>query len=775
MALTSPGIEIKEQDKTLIVPNVSSTVGGIAGRFTNGPIGVPTLISTEADLANTFGYPNDSNFPEWFAAAEFLKYSGSAYVVRAVATDAKTSVQTVPVGGAPLFKTREDFEEQLMGDATIASGSYGTWASKLPGDIGNTLSVIAVDSGNWSSFETYANQNVNLYGLNLLSLFSQPPKTSPWAQEKIVNGSGAKFNVTTSGGAVSGVSIVSGGENYPTSGCYLEFNGSGVGASATVTIKNGVITKINIDDAGSYTVAPSITISAPTGAGGVTATATVAVDGGKIGSVTITDGGSGYESIPTISSSGGTGSGLVLSVPAIGGIKNGIVTAVSVDNGGSGYGTAGVWATLFNPSIDDEIHVLVIDNGGLIGGVPNRIVEKYEGLSKIKDAKNTSNSDNYYKTTINNSSNLIYWLSTPATGTSNFNIASDGNKLAWDQDIKSVITTIVEDGKVFKQLYNFSPFAPVSLTGGANGSTVTDGEIKEAYDLLANVDMYDVACFPTGAFSVDVVKHVVENVASKRGDAMAFLSPYDYKNSDLSINKYVLFKNANDMIAYKQNELAIADQYAQYAVMDSGWKYIFDKYNNKYRWVPMNGDIAGIVARLETTSEAWFSPGGFDRGGVKNVLKLSWNPTQSERDAIYPKGINPVVVLPSGGGTVLYGDRTMTSKPSAFDRINVRRLFNILEKSIGQMAKYKLFEINDNFTRSDFKTKVDSYLRDIQGRRGITEFLTVCDSSNNTGDVIDRNEFRASIYIKPTRSINFVTLTFVATSTGVDFSTVVGR
>ena len=208
--------------------------------------------------------------------------------------------------------------------------------------------------------------------------------------------------------------------------------------------------------------------------------------------------------------------------------------------------------------------------------------------------------------------------------------------------------------------------------------------------------------------------------------------------------------------------------------MDSGWKYVFDKYNNKYRWVPLNGDVAGTVARLELLAEPWFSPGGYDRGGIKNVLKLSFNPKQAERDVIYPKGINPVVVLPGGGGVMLYGDRTMTSKPSAFDRINVRRLFNILEKSIGTMAKYKLFEINDNFTRSDFKTKVDNYLRDIQGRRGISAYNVICDSTNNTPSVIDANEFRATILVKPTRSINYVSLTFVAVSTGVEFSTVVG-
>jgi phage tail sheath protein FI len=211
-----------------------------------------------------------------------------------------------------------------------------------------------------------------------------------------------------------------------------------------------------------------------------------------------------------------------------------------------------------------------------------------------------------------------------------------------------------------------------------------------------------------------------------------------------------------------------------YAVLDSGWKYQYDKYNDVYRWVPLNGDIAGLCARTDLERDPWFSPGGLNRGIIKNVIKLSWNPTKTNRDNLYVKGINPVVSF-QGEGTVLFGDKTMLSKPSAFDRINVRRLFIVLEKAIARAARFSMFEFNDQFTRAQFVNLVEPFLRDVQGRRGITDFRVVCDETNNTGEVIDRNEFVGDIYIKPARSINFIQLNFVAVRTGVSFDEVVGK
>lgn len=312
-------------------------------------------------------------------------------------------------------------------------------------------------------------------------------------------------------------------------------------------------------------------------------------------------------------------------------------------------------------------------------------------------------------------------------------------------------------------------FSMINMDGGVDGTTPTDGNIKLAYDELSNVDLYDVNLLITGAFSADVCKHVIENVAYYRRDSVAFCSPHNnglpYKDTDADA--------VTSIITYKGVTLNPADPYASYGFMDSGFKYILDRYNSKYRWVPLNGDMAGLCAQTDTIADPWWSPAGFNRGGVKNVIKLAYNPDQADRDALYPKGINSVVSF-IGQGVVLYGDRTMTVKPSAFDRINVRRLFNILQKAISIAAKYSLFEFNDSFTRAQFKAMVEPFLRNIQGRRGITDFLVVCDATNNPGVVVDANEFVADIFVKPARSISFIKLNFVATRSDVSFSTVIG-
>ena len=254
------------------------------------------------------------------------------------------------------------------------------------------------------------------------------------------------------------------------------------------------------------------------------------------------------------------------------------------------------------------------------------------------------------------------------------------------------------------------------------------------------------------------------SIAESRGDVVAFISPEDAVTGDILIGTSSSI--ANSIIAYR-DELPSTS----FAFLDSGYKYQYDRYNDVYRWVPLNGDIAGLAARTDNTNDPWFSPGGFNRGQIKNVVKLAFNPNKTQRDLIYPKGINPVVSFP-GQGVVLYGDKTLLSKPSAFDRIGVRRLFIVLEKSISEAAKYQLFEFNDTFTRTQFKNMIEPFLRDVQGRRGINDYQVVCDTTNNTGAVIERNEFVADIYVKPNYSINYVTLNFVATRQSVSFSTV---
>jgi phage tail sheath protein FI len=267
----------------------------------------------------------------------------------------------------------------------------------------------------------------------------------------------------------------------------------------------------------------------------------------------------------------------------------------------------------------------------------------------------------------------------------------------------------------------------------------------------------------TGAHSQAVSEYVLENIVETRKDCVALISP-EYSD---------VVNNAGDEVA---DITAYRNQFnsSSYAIMDSGWKYQFDKYNNVYRWIPLNGDIAGLCARTDNDRDPWFSPAGFNRGQIKNVVKLSWYPNKTDRDELYKIGVNPVISFP-GEGVILYGDKTMLTRPSAFDRINVRRLFIVLEKAIARAAKYSLFEFNDEFTRAQFVGLIEPFLRDVQGRRGIFDFRVVCDNSNNTPEVIDRNEFVGDIYIKPARSINFIQLNFIAVRTGVAFEEIVGR
>ena len=302
----------------------------------------------------------------------------------------------------------------------------------------------------------------------------------------------------------------------------------------------------------------------------------------------------------------------------------------------------------------------------------------------------------------------------------------------------------------------------LTLANGAFG-TPTDGNLTTAYDLFNDVDSVDVSLLMTGAASQTVSEYIVDNIAADRKDLVTFISPLmaDVVNNSGS--------EAGDIVSYRNDFNS-----SSYAVMDSGWKKQFDKYNNVYRWVPLNGDIAGLCAATDLDRDPWWSPAGLNRGLIKNVTQLAWSPNQADRDTLYKNSINPVVTM-MGTGTVLYGDKTMTAKPSAFDRINVRRLFIVLEKSIAKAAQYSLFEFNDEFTRAQFVALVEPFLRDVKGRRGIYDYKVVCDETNNTPEVIDGNRFVGDIYIKPARAINFIQLNFVAVRTGVAFSEIVGK
>lgn len=391
---------------------------------------------------------------------------------------------------------------------------------------------------------------------------------------------------------------------------------------------------------------------------------------------------------------------------------------------------------------NDEVHIVVVDEDGLWSGTAGTILEKYSFLSKASDAKDDFGNSNYYKNVVSTKSQYVWWVSHPAAAN-----LSSGTAWGSTANVSSFKTTTAN--------------IEFSLSNGMDGS-VGSSQITSGWDLFKNPESIDVSLLVTGTGNSTIATYVITNVAETRKDCVAFISPTKASVVDNSGSE------ASAAVAYRDSLTS-----SSYAVIDSGYKYQYDKYNDVYRWIPLNGDIAGLCVRTDSERDPWFSPGGMNRGQIKNVIKLAWNPTKTERDTLYQKGVNPVVSFP-GEGTVLYGDKTMLIKPSAFDRINVRRLFITLEKAISRAARFSLFEFNDQFTRAQFVALVEPYLRDVQGRRGITDFRVVCDDTNNTAEVIDRNEFVGDIYIKPARSINFIQLNFVAVRTGVSFNEVVG-
>lgn len=388
----------------------------------------------------------------------------------------------------------------------------------------------------------------------------------------------------------------------------------------------------------------------------------------------------------------------------------------------------------------DEMHIIVVDHGGLITGTKGYILETFGFVSKASDAL-LNGTTNYYKQVIFNNSKFVY-----ATDPVDYANTS----MSWDSTAAN--TAFV----------TLSANSTVTMTEGAD-AVPTDGNYMTGYGLFQNKETVDISLIISSGADTTVQDYIITDIAETRADCVAFVSP----PSSAVINQ------SGSESANITEWLGLLSVSSSYAVADSGWKYQYDKYNSKYRWIPLNADIAGLCVHTDSVRDPWFSPAGFNRGAIKNCIKLAWNPSKTYRDTLYSQGVNPVVSFP-GQGTVLFGDKTLQSKPSAFDRINVRRLFIVLEKAISTAAQYSLFELNNDSTRNQFVNTVSPFLRTVQGRQGITDFKVVCDTTNNTPQVIDSNQFVGDIYIKPARSINFIQLNFVAVATGVDFTTVVG-
>ena len=413
------------------------------------------------------------------------------------------------------------------------------------------------------------------------------------------------------------------------------------------------------------------------------------------------------------------------------------------------------WATDNARGSGDEMHIVVHDTTGDITGYDtdvagNRtkgVIEIFSNVSKSSVAKTAQGSSNYYADVIYRESKYIYWTDHISAGSN------------WGTDTTTTYTSVI-------------PVTIDVLTGGTDDLAPTAGEMELAYDKFADTESLDINLVMGGSSSIttdsaagqDTYVTMITSLVEGRKDCVGFVSPYRSASVGVALSSTA---TENVKVAY---DLCPS---SSYMVFDSGYKYMYDKYNDVYRYVPLNGDTAGLCAFTDNVADAWFSPAGYNRGNVRGAIKLSYNPTKAERDILYRARVNPVVNFP-GQGVVLFGDKTALTKPSAFDRINVRRLFLVLEKAIATASKFQLFEFNDEFTRAQFRNLVEPFLRDVQGRRGISDFSVKCDATNNTGEVIDRNEFVADIFVKPARSINFITLSFIATRTGVAFSEVGG-
>ena len=734
--LVSPGVSVREVDLTNVVPAVATSVGAIAGAFQKGPVSSVTTITSEEQLVQVFGKPNSSNFETFFTATNFLQYADNLKVVRA-----GSGILNAGANSGILIRDDDHYQASFQD----GSGSHGEWAARTAGTHGNSLGVDICPSAR-AFAQPLGSLNLTVgekaIGSLEITVDNQDATDATIAIGDIISFQTASAVVATVAGAITVATknlVVDGNSGTIVVGDRVL--GAGI-SDGDVVVKVASIT-----DQQNLVLDKAIIVANDTPL--VFSKDTQVESGGQEYEVTSVSG-----EVLTIR---------LLDDPAGGGLQtiipdNSLITRRwrFSDLFDSAPGTS-AWSTANGRGEKDEIHVAVYDTTGDVTGFDvdvagqrtAAVIEIFPSMSKNPNAKTSEGSNNYYPDVIFAQSQFIYWTDHLAAGTN------------WGTDIATGTD------------YTFVSGVDVSsLTGGTDDYTLTAGEIKLAYDLFANTETLDINLVLGGASStvadteaaMDTHVTMITSLVESRRDCVGFVSPY--RGATVGV--------ADSITATKN----VVDGFnncpsSSYMVFDSGYKYMYDKYNDVYRFVPLNGDTAGLCAFTDQIADSFFSPAGFNRGNIRGAVKLSFNPTKAERDQLYKARINPVVNFP-GQGVVLFGDKTALSKPSAFDRINVRRLFLLLEKAISTAAKFQLFEFNDEFTRAQFRNLVEPFLRDIQGRRGITDFSVVADGTNNTGEVIDRNEFVADIFIKPARSINFISLNFVAVRTGVSFSEVGG-
>ena len=742
---SSPGVVVQERDLTTITTLSTANVGVLAGPFDQGPVEEIIDISNERELAERFGKPNEYNYEYWYTAAQYLSYGGVLKTIRVASTALKNAVDT---GTAPLIKNLQDYETTYE-----AANNTWTWAARTPGALGNSIGVFMTDAG--------ADQ---------VAVIPAPGSGNEFefvADEAVTAASGAAGKVFKYSIVLTVESVV--GDFTPGTSTTIAISGSNEAVDVLawdpankkleIGLPSGGVTGI-IADAQTVTQGSN---TCDIATNGIERKLLIAKDKGSIdfaAADSLNDTNSNAAAVTSVR-------GEYAEREYLPGVK---WVNVAERPGTSLYASnAG--------GHRDEMHIVVIDIDGKVTGTTGAVLERFIGVSKASDAKSSVGETNYYVEVMKQKSQYLFWgehetevfnaTATPADGNWGLSAARQFNLLrsaAGSTDYPAGRTTVgsKNNSTHYYRLINGTDYAN---SGGVY--TVSNADIATSYELCEDPESQTIDYILTGPSGADDAAALAKvtslvNIAEERRDCMVFVSPrrgnlIGVSNATTQTDNLVKFF---DLLPS-----------SSYMVFDSGYKYIYDKYNDVYRYVPCNGDVAGLCLQTTEVAEPWFSPAGFQRGVLRNAIKLAYTPNKTQRDRLYSSRINPIVSFP-GQGVVLFGDKTALGFASAFDRINVRRLFLTIERVISGAAKSQLFEQNDESQRSLFLNIIEPYMRDVQGRRGVTDFLVKCDSDNNPPEAVDRGEFYAEIFVKPTRTINYITLTFVATRTGVAFSEV---
>ena len=812
----SPGIVIRERDLTnSVVRGVQQITGALASTFQKGPIEEVVGINSQKELVEVFGTPNDSNAEDWFVASEFLQYGGRLALVRA---DSAGALNATASGSGVKVKNSLDWEGGTGNAELYVARTAGTWGDSLKvvtvdrgADQVVTLAATpaaAINAGDTVTFTVEGETKTALVydwdGTSELTVILDDPTV-------LLDTDSVLDDPDQVGEATGSLTVQSGGSGYTASDVVAQTGTTGTGSALTaeiLTIADGVLTGTGVVATGgdTYEADDVVAVTGGGGAGG-TIRVTGVTGGGGIDTFEIVDGGSGYTAgalTVAVGSQTGTGAAATVNLTT----SDGVALTAQVSAGGTGHVVGDVitvvggaelevtavvndttaitsvvdWYTSTTiPGTDltlatvgprpgtsifaegkglkyDEFHVAVIDADGKLSGNPGTVLERLTYLSKLSDGKTAEGASAYYKTVINEQSEYIY---AGATLAADQDPSTAGAGVAWAQE-----STDLTSGDIFNLVA--SDQISTDLSGGADDYAYG----ASAYDAFLSTEEETVDfVLMGGSFSTTTETKAkaakVISIAASRQDSLAFVSPH--RGAQIG---------AGGVLPASQQKTKTINFFAgltstSYAVFDSGYKYLYDRFNDKFRYVPCNGDVAGLCVNTSAILDDWYSPAGLSRGSLRNAIKLAYNPSKADRDELFQGRINPITSI-KGSGIVLFGDKTALSAPSAFDRINVRRLFINIRKRAEGLAQGVLFEQNDALTRSGFAGALNAYLSEVQIRRGVTDFLVVCDETNNTPDVIDRNEFVAEIFVKPSRSINYVTVTVTATRTGVSFAEVLG-